>query len=328
MNRWILSLLIAATTFSHSRAQDFNKAGRTAMQFLKIGIGARMAAMGEAGVANMEDINSVFWNPAAIANIEGAEAAFNYSRWFGDLSFTAGAVGFQIGTLGVVSLNYVALDYGHIDEALVSSPSGGVDTRTGETFGGNDLAVGLALSRKFTDKLAVGVNLKYVREELFNFSSGVAAFDVGTYYDTGWRGIRLAMSAQNFGKQPRWLHTREDQQQEYELPLIFRIGWSIDLLGDQNLFLGGSPEKHRFSFNMDAIHTNDYAERLHLGGEYAFSNFLVLRGGYRFNYEEGNLAFGVGLQPKVSGLNLHVDYAYVSHDFLDSPHRFSMIVNF
>ncbi len=327
MKRWTFVLLIALT-FVQVRAQDFNKAGRTAMQFLKIGIGARMAAMGEAGVANMEDINSVFWNPAAIAEIDGAEAAFNYTRWFGDLNFTAGAVGFQIGTLGVVSLNYVALDYGNIDEALVSSPSGGVDTRTGESFGGNDLALGLAFSRKFTDKLAIGVNVKYVREELFNFSSSVAAFDVGTYYHTGWRGIRLAMSAQNFGKQARWLHTKEEEQQEFDLPLIFRIGWSIDLLGGEKLFFGGSPEKHRFAFNMDAIHTNDYKERLHLGGEYAFSNFIVLRGGYRFNHEEGNISFGAGFQPKVSGLKLRVDYAFVSHDFLDSPHRFSMIVNF
>jgi len=330
MKEKLISVFVLLTLLSTTglTQEDFNKAGRTAMQFLKIGIGARMAALGEAGIANMDDVNAVFWNPAAIASINNAEATFNYTRWFGDINFSAGAAGFRAGNFGVFAINYVAVDYGQIQEAFVTSQSGGLDSRTGNTFGGSDLAVGLAFSRNYTDKLSIGVNIKYVREELWEYSSDVVGFDVGTYYNTGWRGIRLAMSAQNFSRQARWLHTREEEQQNYELPLIFRIGWSVDLLGGQDLFLGGDPEQHRVSFNMDAIHTNDYAERVHMGGEYSFGNFLILRAGYRFNYDEGNVSFGAGLRPVISGIDMRIDYAYVNYEFLDSPHRFTMTLAF
>jgi len=298
------------------------------MQFLKIGIGARPAALGEACIANVHDVNAVFWNPAAIAGIESAEASFTYTKWFADLNIMAGAVGWRAGSIGVFAINYISLDYGEIEEALVTSPTGGVDTRTGQTFGGNDLAIGLAFSRSYTDKLSLGVNVKFIREKLFTYTNSQWAFDVGSYYDTGWRGIRLAMSAQNFSSQARWLKTLEEEQQNHELPLLFRIGWSIDLLGGSNLFLGGDPMQHRFSINLDAIHSNDYAERLHLGGEYVLRNLIALRGGYRFNYDEGNLSLGAGFQYTTGNLGVKLDYAYVSHDFLDNPHRFTMSVTF
>ncbi len=329
MKKIILLLFAISLLWAVSgSAQDFNKAGRTTFQFLKIGLGARPAALGEAGIANMQDVNAVFWNPAAITGIQGIEAAFNYNQWFAGLNVMAGAFGFRVGDLGVFAINYAALDYGDLQEALVTSPTGGVDTRTGKSFGGSDLAIGLAFSRAFTDKLSIGVNAKFLQEELFTYTSSLWGFDVGTYYNTGWRGIRLAMSAQNFSRQARWLHTGGEAQQTFELPLLFRIGWSIDLMGDQNLFLGGNPHRHRLSFNMDVIHSNDYAERLHLGTEYVLYNLIALRGGYRFNYEEGDWSFGFGLNPRVSSLDVRVDYAYVIYDFLDSPHRVTVAFAF
>jgi hypothetical protein len=322
---YIIILLLGAGACTYGQ---FNKSGRTSLQFLKIGVGARQAALGETSIANVTDINSVYWNPAAIALIDGAQAAFNYNQWIGGLNVTSAAAGVNISGFGTVAFNFISLDYGNIDEALVTSNSGGIDTRTGNTFTGNDLALGMSFSKMFTDKLAIGVSVKYLREKLYTYSTSLWAFDVGSYYDTGWRGIRLGMSAQNFSSQARFLQTKEAEQQSYELPLLFRIGWSIDLLGGQNLFLGGSPDKHKVTVNMEAIHSNDYAERLHVGIEYWAFNLFAIRGGYRFNYEEGNLSAGFGVNYDAGPVNLKFDYAYVQYDYLDSPHRFSVIMTF
>lgn len=307
---------------------QFNKAGRTALQFLKIGIGARPAALSEAVIANSSDITSVFWNPSAITNIEGEQVSFTYTQWIGDLNVFAGAAGINLGSIGVLGISYISLNYGDIQEALVTSTTGSVETRTGNNFTGSDLDIGITLARKFTDKLSIGVTAKYLRENLYTYSSSLWGFDVGTYYETGWKGIRLAMSAQNFSPQARWMFNQAEAQQSYELPLVFRIGWSIDLLGGENLFLGGDPLKNRFSLNMDAVHTNDYSERLNIGGEYWFMNLIALRGGYRFNYDEGNLSFGVGINYETGSLRLQFDYAYVAYDFLKSPNRFSLLLAF
>jgi hypothetical protein len=305
---------------------DFSKAGRTSLQFLKIGIGARPVSMGEACIANVYGVNSVFWNPAAIAYIQGGEVGFNYARWIGDLDLMAGAIAYNWEMIGAFSVYFVGLDYGDIEEALTISPTGNLDTRTGSFFTGNDMAIGLSYARKFTEQLSIGISLKYLREELFTYNTSMVSFDIGSYYDTRWKGIRLAMTAQNFAEQARFLETKEEFEQQYELPLVFRIGWSIDLLGGENLFFGGNPELHKLSFNMDAVHTNDFAERLHMGMEYWLFNKFSLRAGYRFNYDEGNLSVGAGLDYPVGSMNLRVDYAYVDYDFLDATHRLSIII--
>ena len=326
MKRYIIIILFLG---SHvSLFCQFNKVGRTALQFLKIGNGAQQVAQGEACIASITDINAVFWNPAAIGSIEGVEAAFNYTSWIGDLKILSGAAGFGIPDVGVLSINFIKMDYGDIEEALIRSSTGGLDTRTGSVFSGNDMAVGLTFARYFTDKLSIGISIKYLKEELYIYDTSVWAFDVGSYYNTGWKGIRLAMSAQNFSSEARWLYTLEEEQQNYELPLSYRIGVSIDLIGGEDLLLGGDPKLHKLKFSADAIHLNDYSERVNIGAEYVFLNTFALRGGYKINYDEGNLSFGFGVQQEIADYFLKFDYAYVNYDFLDSPHRFTLTFSF
>jgi hypothetical protein len=291
-------------------------------------MGAREAGLGEAVIASVYDVNAIFWNPAGITGMRNAEANFNYTKWIGDISVLSGAVGYNWDGIATIVLNYTTLDYGDIPEALVASSSGNIDTRTGQSFSGSDLSFGVGIAKQFTDKLSIGLNLKYVREDLHTYSTDLWAFDVGTIYYTGWYGVRLAMSAQNFSTRARFLYTKEEEQQNYELPLVFKIGLGMDLIGGEDLVFGGNPERHHLALNVDAMHTNDYSERLHAGLEYTFYNIFSLRSGYRFNYEEGNLSFGAGLQYEFGYVRFKFDYAYVSYDFLQSPHRFSIFFGF
>ena len=80
--------------------------------------------------------------------------------------------------------------------------------------------------------------------------------------------------------------------------------------------------------SIDAIHSNDYAERLNMGLEYIFFNMVSIRSGYKFNYDEGNITVGIGLNYKISDMRFLFDYAYVKHDYLDSPHRFTLTMAF
>lgn len=302
---------------------DFNKGARTSLQFLKIGIGARQAALGEASIALVRDVNGVFWNPANTSGVERFQAGFSYVRWLGDLNYVAGAVGYRLGNIGVISGSVASLDYGNIPEALVSSGTGGSDTRTGNTFSGTDFMAGLSFSREFTDRLSIGIAGKYIYEGLFTYSASTIAWDVGTNYDIGFKGIRLAMSAQNFGGGVEYLE-EGSQTESFDLPIIFRIGMSMNLISPHGDGLASAGGDHFLRIGLEAINTNDFNERFHVGGEYTFNDFLALRGGYRMNYAEGNLAMGFGIAPRISGMEVRIDYAYVSYSFLDAPHRFSL----
>lgn len=303
--------------------EDFNKGARTSMQFLKIGLGARQSAMGEASIAMVRDVNSVFWNPANISGIGTMEVSFSYVRWLADMNYVSGAIGYRLGSLGVLAGYVGSLDYGNIPEALAVSPTGNNDTRTGASFTGGDLMAGLSFSREFTDRLSIGISAKYLHERLWDFNTSTIAFDVGTNYDLGFKGIRLAMSAQNFGGAVNYLE-QGSQTEEYDLPIIFRIGLSANVIsGSESALLDMGPS-HRMRFGFEAINTNDFSERLHFGAEYTFGDFIALRGGYRFNYEEGSLSAGFGLFPSIGNMEARIDYSYVQYEFLDAPHRFSV----
>ena len=306
---------------------DFNKGGRTSFQFLKIGLGARQTALGEASIALARDVNGVFWNPANIGGIQSVQAGFNYTRWLADMNYVSGAVGFRAGTWGLFALSVASLDYGSIPEALVTGTADSKDTRTGNTFGGSDMLVGLTYAREFTDRLTIGVSAKYVREKLWDFSASNFAFDAGTYYRIGFNGTVLAMTAQNFSGAVDYLGDTSDRIEGYDLPLIFRIGVSTGLIGSSDALVDMG-DAHRMALAVEAINTNDFSERYHVGAEYSFNELLVLRGGYKFKYDEGNVSLGFGIHPRFSNLELSLDYAYVDYEFLDAPHRLSMIVAF
>jgi hypothetical protein len=311
---------VAAQTQNLEQDDDFNKGGRTAFQFLKIGVGARQAALGEASIATVRDANSAFWNPAGISGVEGYEASFSYARWLADMNYVAGAIAGRWGGVGTFALSIAALDYGDIPEAVVG---GGGDARTGETFTGNDFLVGLSYARDFTDRLAIGVGVKYVQESLFDYNESTVAFDVGTTYDIGINGLKLAMSAQNFAGSVRWLGEEQaDRQEGYNIPLVFRIGLSGALVGANGFVT--MPGPHQVELSAEAINTNDFSERIHFGLEYTFNELFILRGGYRFGYDEGNWALGAGLNPEVGGVRMRFDYAYVGYSFLAAPQRLSV----
>lgn len=303
------------------QGDDFNKGGRTAFQFLKIGVGARQAALGEASVALVRDVSAAFWNPGGISGIAHYEASLTYTRWLADMNYAGAALGARVDGIGTFALSVAALDYGDIPESVLGTGSN--DPRTGNTFSGGDFMAGLAYARDFTDRLAIGVGVKYLHETLWDYSAGTVAFDVGTSYRVGYRGLQLAMAAQNFSGAVSWrADTLAAQPDGYDLPLIFRVGVSGDVVGADGFVQMDGP--HRLVAAVEAINTNDFSERLHVGAEYTFNDLFALRGGYRLGYAEGSWSVGAGLTPTVGDTRLRVDYAYVGYEFLSAPHRFSV----
>lgn len=305
---------------------DFNKGGRTGMQFLKIGVGARPAAMGDAGIASIRDVNSTFWNPANITGIANREASFSYTNWYAGIDYVAGAFGMRLNRIGVLAVSVASLDYGELQEAILGGGPG--DARTGNTFSGSNLLAGLTFAREFTDRLSIGISVKYVHESLFEFSANTFAFDVGSSYDLGYRGVRLAMAAQNVSSAINWMGEDSDRSDSgYDLPLVFRIGISTNLAGPDNAFLTTGPS-HRLVMAAEAINSNDYNERVNLGLEYSLMDILMLRGGYRFNVADAGFSAGGGVSPTFGGIDIRIDYAYVAHRILNAPHRLSLSMAF
>ena len=86
----VFSFLIVSST----DAQMIHRYGTTTGNFLEIGVDSEGSAMGDAFVAVSDDISSIYWNPAGLANLNMPKLAFMSQPWIAgiNMSFTAGAL--------------------------------------------------------------------------------------------------------------------------------------------------------------------------------------------------------------------------------------------
>ncbi|HYM81652.1 MAG TPA: PorV/PorQ family protein [Candidatus Limnocylindria bacterium] len=292
-------------------ADIFEKVGTFDGQFLKIGVGARAAGMGGAFVAVADDASALFWNAAGIARIDPdkSELQINHASWPAELSFDQSGYVFHLKRIpGAIGIQARALTMDPMIETTAFQPD--PDVGTGNTFDAGMLAVGVTYARSFTDKFSAGVTGNFIHEGLAEFSQQIYAFDIGTLYDVGTLGMKIGMTITNIGSEITFI------DRSARIPALFRVGSSAVVFQNSNQRLMGA-----FEFS----HPPDNAERLNVGGEYAFHNYVFLRGGYNINYDAEGLAAGVGFHFPVSVAGqADLDYAFTDMRDLGGVHRFSL----
>lgn len=305
----LLLLFAAAAPAQYDYGFTFTKAGSSGYQSLKIGVGAREVAMGEAASAVSTSAASVFWNPGALAFVERPEVLFSHNAWINGSRQEAAVVAMPVGSY-VVAVSALQFAIEEFEETTVQAPYG-----TGRMVSAGDIVFGLAVSRRFTDKLTIGIQGKYFRESLDDFSFGNVMLDIGTVYHTGFHNLRLAFALQHFGPDKKLLKT------DFRTPLLFRLGVGEDFLKTQ---------EHRFTVAVDLVHPTDNSEWVNMGAEYEFLKMFAARAGYRLLSDEGNLSLGAGVTtPEIGSFAIGVDYAYASFgEVLGATHRISLTVGF
>lgn len=331
--------LFAMSLFTHLAFSQ--KVGSTSMQFLKVMPCARATAMGDAYSVLASGAEAVFWNPAGLAQIEENEVSLTYLTWIFDTRQVAAAFAKSLGSAGAAGLQVQYIDFGEIEEALWSSPYRDDVTYpglTGRTFRPYAILVGLTYAKQLTEKFSTGLTVKYAHESLYNgemvnavqstgdsdnvktWANGLM-FDLGIWYDTGFRSIRLGASVQNFGADVNY--ARESNP----VPLSLRVGIAADLVGANALL--ASSEDSRVVVAFDLFQPNDYTQQAHAGVEYEFDGIVAFRAGYKFNYDADGLTAGVGVNQTLSGIHLSVDYSYGSLAYnLGSVQRISIGAGF
>jgi hypothetical protein len=315
----LCALLAGAGTASAT----VNKVGSSSALFLKIGIDSRGVAMGEAYSATISGAPSVFGNPAGLAALGKSEVFISDAEWLADIRLIGGAYAFKYKELGTFAFSVLTANYGEMP--LVSEHSS--DEASG-TFTARDIAVGFTYAKKWTDMLYVGGTFKYIDQSIFDYSARGIAFDFGTVYHTGFNSLRLAMATTNFG--PDLVYDGSYTDKYYigtsnieetrlfgsnDLPLNFRLGIAYDWEFGQSSMV---------TLALDATHPTDYSERVHLGGEYGWSNTVFFRMGYTTNAEEMGISGGAGVKLDTSFGATAVDYAYTEFGVFSGVHRISM----
>ncbi len=162
----------------------------TAVPFLRISPDARSGGMGDIGVATSPDASSGFWNIGKVAfNESKGGIAATYTPWLKDLvndvylASLAGYYKFADNQAINMSLRYFSL--GNIE----FTDGSGTLQGSGKP---REFSIDLGYSRKLTDKVGLGVALRYINSDLasgavsggntYKVGSSVAG-DIGFYYD-------------------------------------------------------------------------------------------------------------------------------------------------
>jgi len=345
----LILLLIGVTP---SWTQDISRVGTSAAQFLKLGVGARAAALGEAAVTFSGDIVGLYWNPAGIASIDRTSVAVSRNEMYADLSYNF--IGFvqPLGAIGSIGLSAIYLDSGEIEITDLTNPDG-----TGSYFSWESYCVGLSYSRFVTDRLRLGATIKYVREGTvaYHQKAHTVAIDIGSLLDTGVLGLKLGMCLSNFGGQmqlggaglevtdyDRYTNSSGNidnnaylKTEKYPLPLIFRMGVSTQLVGTEGQLMNS--DKSTMTIAVDAYDPNDALLRSNLGIEYQWNNILSLRAGYRGlsvekdayeSYNTASYTFGGGIRYDFTFAHVQFDYAFSDFKILGTGHLFTIALGF
>ncbi len=306
------------------------RAGISALPFLKIGVGARGVALGEAFTAMANDASALYWNPAGLTQFTENQVLFAHTEYVVDIKHEFFGAAYHPSGGEAVGVAITSLHMQEMERTTETQPFG-----TGEHFRFGDVAVGLSYARRMTDQFSFGITLRYVEETLDVLKIRTVMADLGTYYWTGLGSSRFAIVIANFGadvtpsgEAPQYVGPPVTTFQSFSPPTLFKIGFAMEPL---------QTEGERVTTSFELNHPNDNAENMHLGVEYQWQKWLFLRAGVkrtigepfleRDNSSSNDFTLGLGVAAPVASTLVNVDYAYANFNLLGSVHRISVALS-
>ncbi len=278
--------------------------GEAGLLSLRMGVGAREAGMGEAGVASSTGGTALFWNPAnnVFADFQ-TELIVQHNRYLGLFNHEAAAVAHRVGK-GVLGVTFMGFYSDEIERKTLDS---GVDVFEG-TFKPYDVAFGVSYAHPLGERFAIGAGVKMIYEKIDFYSDTGFAFDFFITHKTLIEGLVFAASATNFGGQ---INLRDDP---FDLPRAVRLGTAYTPGGQ--MFAG------KLTLVGDVLFPRDTTEKAHVGVEYRLIPELALRFGSRLNYDAQGITAGVGF--KVGRLRLDYAYEDMTEEGFEDGNKFSL----
>ena len=287
-------------------ASDNTAFGGSSAEFLQFGSGARGMALGGSFSTIVDDVNALYYNPAGLTAMQGAEVALTLMPYFADTDYywTGLAFPFSDGDFGI---GFFLGHFGFGNQPIYTEAD--PDNRSGETYGVNETVAGISFAHAFIDRFSAGVTLKFSNDDLATGALGGASataaavdFGVNFHSELGNRPIRLAFVVQNLGgtltHSGEALRFRDinasdsdpsipDQRLDppsagiladaFPLPRLFRVGLNYDII---------SNESNTLALMSEFIESNNTDAAFGFAGEYRWSGVdtpigIALRASYQ-----------------------------------------------
>ncbi len=248
--------------------------GTTSAEFLLMGAGARGMALGPAFSALTRDVEALYYNPAALPLMEGAEARVSLMPYFANTNYLWAGAALPIRG-GEYGFGLSIANFGFSEQPVYTEVDQNNDSQL--TYGVSETVIGLSFAHSFIDRFSGGLTVKWISDQLGQSTATGAALDIGTNYhsEIGGRPISMSFVIQNLGttlkhtgsgldfnsypqsEDPAFpVRALDPSPARFEaaaspLPVVFRVGLAYDLmssasnrlsmLGEFNEFYNNSP---------------------------------------------------------------------------------------
>jgi len=280
--------------------------GKVGGSELKVGLGPRPVAMGEAFAGQVDDLNATAWNPAGLSQIKGPQVGFMHNIYLQETSMEYLAYAQNLSAGSGLGAYVTYFNYGKMEKL---NEVNGMPEAAGE-FTPSVLSASVGYGQWLTESLAAGAAVKFINQRIDTANDSAVAGDAGILFKPGLDGLQLGASIQNFGTQLAGssLPLNLKAGAAYRVPLKIGAGDIWTVLVDANLPFA------------DSKYTS-----VHAGTEYWYNNLVAVRAGYKVK-DQGDLGGVTGLTAG-AGFRvamLSVDYAMLSFGDLGLTHQIAI----
>ena len=307
--KWLtISLVVISFQTMIMAEGDNDKVGSSAFKFLNIQTDAHGAALGGLA-AQASGANALFWNPAGIAGSEGIGVSAGMTQWLVETQvMNAGVVMPMMG--GTVGLSLVSVNYGEIMKSGWAGTTEFVFEPNQGSFTPTDLSLQASYGRSLSDKFSLGGTAKMISQSIDDVSISGLAFDIGTQFNTGYRGISMGAVVSNFGPDVDSQAPEDASYEEFpgmSLPMTFSFGVVGEAIPGLNA-------------GLNVLKQADMAQEFIFNGEYSVAGLASLRFSYNISNPQQPMSFGAGLG--MAGIT--ANFAITTTQYFDNVMRFGI----
>lgn len=303
LNRIGLLILFVLSWLSFRPLSASAEPGATALEFLRLGQGARGVAVGGAYTAVVNDATAMFWNPAGLGFVRSPQLTFQNHHYIADISQNYLAGAFPTRNIGSFGFSANILNIGGIERTTLTSGQAG---QVLGTFGARDMALDVGWGKELWYGVSFGATGRFITSRIADEEGTAITGDVGMQLrllDNWWFGFAF----KNYGTGIKYIHFEEP------LPRSIRVGTALLLLSNRNLIL---------SADFNKVRDDDFF--INFGAEYTLLKHFSFRGGYTLENKDVNEGLTLGAGFRISIVDL--DYAYVPFGILGNSQRVSLTI--
>lgn len=297
------------------------RAGLSALSFLKNDVSVRSTAMAGASVSLAGDAYSIYHNPAGMIDVKNLNFALTHTFWGADINQSFGAAIIPLkNKTSALGFSLNSLNSGAIEERTEFMPGG-----TGRMIYVNNTAFGASYSQQLSASFSLGATLKYVYENLADYTNHSLNVDLGFLYKTDFKDLTFAVLVRNFGGNSSltgdflastYNRVPGGNLEDNTLPNVFSMGLSV---------IPWKKDRHSILAAFQLNHPNDNAENYRLGVEYNYMEILSVRSGLKISVKGQSLpTIGFGIRTMLGAYPLHIDYAANPTNYVGVQHQIGL----